>query len=50
MTAGESDVIVVIEWPFASISAMVGGGFSFSGDTAVECNFGYWLGSLMTSS
>lgn len=52
MTAGDSDVMVVIECPLASISAMVGGGFSLTVVTAIEplVSFGYWLGSLMTSS
>lgn len=51
ITAGDSDVMVVTEWPLASISAMVGGGFSLTGVVVVELlSFGYWLGNLKTSS
>ena len=56
ITAGESDEIVVIEFPLASISAIVGGGFSLENAAAILVlevellSFGYWFGSLMTSS
>lgn len=49
-------MIVVTEFPLASISAIVGGGFSLEDEAAILVlevellSFGYWFGNLMTSS